>query len=75
VERLLAAVRPRRPVGQDHEALVAAARQVLADERDRLLVAGSSAEATALADPPTRSSPGSMPGPPHRPGPRSTRRA
>ena len=50
VERLLAAVRPRRPVGQDHEALVAAARQVLADERDRLLVAGPSAEATALAD-------------------------
>ena len=50
VERLLAAVRSRRPAGQDHEALVVAARQVLADERDRLLVAGPSAEATALAD-------------------------
>jgi L-seryl-tRNA(Ser) seleniumtransferase len=50
VERLLAAVRPRRPIRQDHDALVAAARQVLADERDRLLVAGPSAEATALAD-------------------------
>ena len=50
VERLLAAVRSRRPVGQDHDALVVAARQVLADERDRLLGAGPSAEATVLAD-------------------------
>src|SRR6476469_1563366 len=50
VERLLAAVRPRRPVGQDHDALVGAARQVLADERDRLLAAGPSAVATRLGD-------------------------
>src|SRR5258706_5698889 len=50
VERLLAAVRARRTAGQDQDALVVAARQVLADERDRLLVAGPSAEATLLAD-------------------------
>ena len=41
VERLLAAVRPRRPAGQDHAALVAAAREVLGEERDRLVAAGS----------------------------------
>src|SRR5258705_9141126 len=50
VERLLAAVRARRPAGQNPDALVVAARQVLADERDRLQVAGPSAEATSLAD-------------------------
>jgi L-seryl-tRNA(Ser) seleniumtransferase len=36
VERLLAAVRPRRPVGQDHEALAEAARGVLDEERRRI---------------------------------------
>ncbi|MEA2612834.1 MAG: hypothetical protein QOI52_793, partial [Chloroflexota bacterium] len=40
VERLIAAVRPRRPVGQDHDALVAAARDILAEERERLAAGG-----------------------------------
>jgi len=48
VERLLAAVRPRRPAGQDHAALVAAARFVLGEERDRLAGDDSPATPTEL---------------------------
>jgi L-seryl-tRNA(Ser) seleniumtransferase len=47
VERLLAAVRSRRPAGQDHDALAEAARSILAEER-RSLAGG--AEPTALGD-------------------------
>src|SRR5258706_15248182 len=50
VERLLAAVRPRRPAGQDHEALAEAARSVLAEERDRLADGVSASSLAALAD-------------------------
>ena len=50
VEALLAAVRPRRPAGQEHDALAAAARSVLADERARLAGAGPSEPAAELGD-------------------------
>jgi len=43
VERLMAAVRPRRPAEQDHDAILAAAREIVAGERERL----------AAGDPPT----------------------
>jgi L-seryl-tRNA(Ser) seleniumtransferase len=36
VEHLLAAVRPRRPAGQDHQALADAARDLLEEERRRI---------------------------------------
>ncbi len=48
VERVLGAVRGRRPAGQDHDALVAATRDVLAAERDRLGVAGPTAVAAGV---------------------------
>ena len=50
VERLLAAVRPRRPAGQDHEALAAAARAVLDDERRRIAAGSAALPLDALAD-------------------------
>ena len=50
VERLLAAVRARQPAGQDHDALAAAARSVLADERARLAAAVPPAPAAELGD-------------------------
>jgi len=50
VESLLAAVRPRRPAGQDHDALVAAAREILAEERQRLAAGGPSTSLGPLAD-------------------------
>jgi L-seryl-tRNA(Ser) seleniumtransferase len=50
VERLIAAARPRRPVGQDHDALVAAAREILAEERERLAAGGQAASLGVLAD-------------------------
>ncbi|HET7471551.1 MAG TPA: hypothetical protein VFJ71_00365, partial [Candidatus Limnocylindrales bacterium] len=50
VEHLLAAVRPRRPAGQDHLALAEAARGVLDDERRRLAEGGDPRSLDALAD-------------------------
>jgi L-seryl-tRNA(Ser) seleniumtransferase len=50
VEHLLAAVRPRRPAGQDHAALVATAREILAEERERLAAGREAATLGALAD-------------------------
>jgi L-seryl-tRNA(Ser) seleniumtransferase len=54
VETLLAAVRPRRPGGGDHDALVAAARDALAEERARLApgtgAAGNARTIQELAD-------------------------
>jgi L-seryl-tRNA(Ser) seleniumtransferase len=50
VERLLAAVRPRRPSGQEHEPLVAAAREILAEERGRLSAGEPPASFAALGD-------------------------
>jgi L-seryl-tRNA(Ser) seleniumtransferase len=47
---VLGAVRGRRPPGQDHDALVAATRDVLAAERDRLTVAGPTAVAAGVGD-------------------------
>ena len=49
VERLLAAVRPRRPAGQDHEALAEAARSILAEERERLAAGDGPRTAADLA--------------------------
>jgi L-seryl-tRNA(Ser) seleniumtransferase len=50
VERLLAAVRPRRPAGQDHEALAQAARAILEDERARIASGEPPRALDALAD-------------------------
>ncbi|HET7030566.1 MAG TPA: L-seryl-tRNA(Sec) selenium transferase [Candidatus Limnocylindrales bacterium] len=50
VEHLLAAVRPRRPASQDHEALADAARAVLAEERARIADGASPSSLAALAD-------------------------
>ncbi len=50
VERLLAAVRSRRPPGQDHDALAAAARGILTEERERIAAGGEVTPVAALAD-------------------------
>ncbi len=50
VEHLLAAVRPRRPPGQDHEALADGAREVLDDERRRIAAGEPPRPLEALAD-------------------------
>jgi L-seryl-tRNA(Ser) seleniumtransferase len=50
VEHLLAAVRPRRPAGQDHEALADAARAVLDEERRRIAAGEPVRLLEALAD-------------------------
>jgi L-seryl-tRNA(Ser) seleniumtransferase len=51
VEALLGAVRPRRPAGQDHDALVAVGREVLAEERARLAPgAGAAPEPRAIEE-------------------------
>ena len=50
VETLLAAVRPRRPAGQDHAALVDAARGVLGEERARIDAGGRPRSVADLAD-------------------------
>jgi L-seryl-tRNA(Ser) seleniumtransferase len=50
VEALLAAVRPRRPAGQDHEALADAARGVLDEERARIRSGAAPRPLDALAD-------------------------
>jgi L-seryl-tRNA(Ser) seleniumtransferase len=50
VEALLAAVRPRRPAGQDHEALAEAARGVLDEERRRITAGEPARVLGVLAD-------------------------
>jgi L-seryl-tRNA(Ser) seleniumtransferase len=50
VEALLAAVRPRRPAGQDHAALADAARSVLDDERRRIRDGAAERPLAQLAD-------------------------
>jgi L-seryl-tRNA(Ser) seleniumtransferase len=50
VEVLLGAVRPRRPAGQDHDALVATAREILAEERERLSAGEPPTPLGALGD-------------------------
>jgi L-seryl-tRNA(Ser) seleniumtransferase len=50
VERLLAAVRPRRPAEQDHEAILAAARAIVAGERERLAAGDPATSLALLAD-------------------------
>jgi L-seryl-tRNA(Ser) seleniumtransferase len=50
VEHLLAAARPRRPAHQDHEAFVATARDILAEERERLAAGEEPASLGDLAD-------------------------
>jgi L-seryl-tRNA(Ser) seleniumtransferase len=50
VERLLAVVRPRRPADQDHDAILAAAREILADERERLATGAAATPLALLAD-------------------------
>jgi L-seryl-tRNA(Ser) seleniumtransferase len=50
VEALLVAVRPRRPTGQDHEALAEAARAVLDEERERIGTGGAPRPLESLAD-------------------------
>jgi L-seryl-tRNA(Ser) seleniumtransferase len=50
VERLLAVVRGRRPPGQDHDALVAAAREVLGNERAAIADGARPTPILALAE-------------------------
>ena len=50
VEALLAAVRPRRPAGQDHDALADAARALLDEERRRIREGDAPRALGALAD-------------------------
>jgi L-seryl-tRNA(Ser) seleniumtransferase len=50
VEALLAAVRPRRPAGQGHEALADAARTILDEERRRIREGDAPRALGALAD-------------------------
>lgn len=50
VERLLAAVRPRLAVPRAHDALAAAAREVIAEERAQLREGGGVSRLDALAD-------------------------
>jgi L-seryl-tRNA(Ser) seleniumtransferase len=50
VERLLAAVRPRRPAEQDHDAILAAAREIVAGERERLAAGDPPTSLALLAD-------------------------
>ena len=50
VEAILTAVRTKRPGGQDHDALVAAAREVIAEERERLATGAAPIEVSGLAD-------------------------
>lgn len=54
VERLLAAVRPRRPQGQDQDVLAATARAVVADERARLDAFAPADTSGVHDDPPAR---------------------
>jgi L-seryl-tRNA(Ser) seleniumtransferase len=50
VEHLLAAARPRRPAHQDHEALVSTARDILAEERERLAAGEEPTSLGVLSD-------------------------
>ena len=50
VERLLAAVRPRRPADQDHDAILAAAREIVAAEREGLAAGDPATSLALLAD-------------------------
>jgi L-seryl-tRNA(Ser) seleniumtransferase len=50
VERLLAAVRPRLQIARDPIALTAAAREIVAEERDRVASGGSTETVDQLAD-------------------------